>query len=307
MRVSKIYFFYNYLFIILHSLTGGIISEDFWGPSQKMLGDMKFLESLKLFDKDKIPPAVMKRIREKYISDRDFVPEKIKNVSMACEGFCRWVRAMEVYDRVAKIVAPKKIALAAAEAALASQMDKLNTKRTELQDILDKLQKLNDYFAEKSRDKKQLEDEIDSCEKKLLRAEQLIGGLGGEKTRWSQSAADLNLLLTNVVGDVLLAAGCVAYLGCFTTEYRVDIMENWNTVCCQREIPCSEKFSLALTLGVPMQIRNWSLCGLPIDNFSVENGIIVANARRWPLMIDPQSESYSEKRPSFLFICSNSL
>lgn len=76
---------------------------------------------------------------------------------------------MDVYDRVAKIVAPKKIALGAAEDELAQQMEKLNAKRAELQKIYDKLQKLNDFFAEKSREKKGLEDEIDNCEKKLNR------------------------------------------------------------------------------------------------------------------------------------------
>lgn len=134
-----------------------------------MLSDLKFLESLKTFDKDNIPPAIMKRIREKYISDRDFVPDKVKNVSTACEGLCKWIRAMDIYDRVARIVAPKKQALAAAEAELADQMEKLNAKRTELQVILDKLQRLNDFFAEKSKQKKNLEDEIDNCEKKLDR------------------------------------------------------------------------------------------------------------------------------------------
>lgn len=134
-----------------------------------MLGDMKFLESLKAFDKDNIPAANIKRIRDKYITDRDFVPEKIKSASTACEGLCRWVRAMDVYDKVAKIVAPKKLALSGAENELAQQMEKLNAKRAELQVILDKLQKLNDFFAEKSRQKKGLEDEIDNCEKKLNR------------------------------------------------------------------------------------------------------------------------------------------
>jgi dynein heavy chain len=71
-----------------------------------------------------------------YIPDRDFDPNIIKNVSTACEGLCKWVRAMEVYDRVIKIVAPKKANLAEAEAELAVQMDKLNEKRAQLQEVM---------------------------------------------------------------------------------------------------------------------------------------------------------------------------
>lgn len=268
----------------------GRMIDDYWAASQKMLGDMKFLESLKTFDKDNIPSAIMKKIREIYISDRDFVPEKIKAVSTACEGLCRWIRAMDVYDRVIKIVGPKKIALAAAEQDLSVQMEKLNSKKAELQEILDKLQALNDNFAEKSREKKRLEDEIDNCEKKLIRAEQLIGGLGGEKIRWSENAANLHKSLGNVVGDVLLGAGCIAYLGFFSTEFRNEILRGWNKLCLDKRLPCSEKFTLAHILGDAMQIRQNTICGLPSDNFSVENGIIVANSRRWCLMIDPQGQ-----------------
>ena len=45
----------------------GKMIEDFWGPSQKVLGDLKFLDSLKSYDKDNIPQAVMKKIRDKYV------------------------------------------------------------------------------------------------------------------------------------------------------------------------------------------------------------------------------------------------
>ena len=30
----------------------GKMAEDYWGPSKKMLSDMKFLDSLKTYDKD---------------------------------------------------------------------------------------------------------------------------------------------------------------------------------------------------------------------------------------------------------------
>ena len=58
--------------------------------------------------------------------------------------------------------------------------------------------------------------------------------------------------------------------------------------CNVKKIPCSESFSLNATLGSPVKIRAWNIAGLPVDSFSVDNGIIVDNARRWPLMIDPQ-------------------
>lgn len=68
-----------------------------------MLGDMKFLESLKEYDKDRIPAPIIKKIRDKYINNPEFDPAIIKNVSSACEGLCKWVRAVEVYDGVAKV------------------------------------------------------------------------------------------------------------------------------------------------------------------------------------------------------------
>jgi len=33
------------------------------------------------------------------------------------------------------------------------------------------------------------------------------------------------------------------------------------------------------------------VAGLPSDNLSVENGIIMFGSRRWPLMIDPQTQA----------------
>ncbi|XP_006876041.1 PREDICTED: dynein heavy chain 3, axonemal [Chrysochloris asiatica] len=269
----------------------GKMIEDFWGVSRKILGDLKFLESLKTYDKDNIPPTVMKRIRERFIDHPDFQPAVIKNVSSACEGLCKWVRAMEVYDRVAKVVAPKRERLKEAEGKLEAQMQKLNLKRAELKLVEDRLQALNDDFEEVNNKKNTLEENIEICSQKLIRAEKLISGLGGEKDRWTEAARQLGIRYVNLTGDVLVSSGTVAYLGAFTVDYRTRCQKQWLEQCTEKVIPGSNDFSLSNTLGDPVKIRAWQIAGLPIDSFSIDNGIIVSNSRRWALMIDPQGQA----------------
>ena len=144
---------------------------------------------------------------------------------------------------------------------------------------------------------------MDLCSKKLTRAEQLITGLGGEKTRWLAAAASLGTRFNNLTGDVLLSSGLIAYLGPFTSEYRAQATSDWVRQCVANSVPCSvavaedddaaaggeaKGFSLAAVLGDPILIRQWFIDGLPTDAFSVDNGVIIQSARRWPLMIDPQ-------------------
>jgi len=80
--------------------------DDFWESSKRMLNDPTFLEGLRTYDKDNIPPAIIAKIRP-YVENPEFEPAKIKQASTAAFGLCCWVRAMEAYDRVAKVVAPK--------------------------------------------------------------------------------------------------------------------------------------------------------------------------------------------------------
>lgn len=62
--------------------------------------------------------------------------------------------------------------------------------------------------------------QVDLCSKKLSRATQLIESLGGEKARWNEMALSLGVTYNNLIGDVLISSGVVAYLGSFTSKYR---------------------------------------------------------------------------------------
>lgn len=62
------------------------------------------------------------------------------------------------------------------------------------------------------------------CSEKLVRAEKLISGLGGERERWTKAAELLGKAFETIIGDVLLSSAVVAYLGAFTVEFRQVVM-----------------------------------------------------------------------------------
>jgi dynein heavy chain len=268
----------------------GAAFDDYWPASMKMVGESGFLKSLQEFDKDNMATPIVKKIAA-LLPHEDMQPERVQKVSSACFGIVQWVRAMETYDRVAKVVGPKKEELKEAEAGLAVVMEKLAVKEAALKEVQDKLDALLNQLAGLEAEQENLAYQVDLCEKKLTRAEQLIESLGGEKIRWTENAHQLGFDLENLTGDVVVASGLIAYLGVFTPDYRSGAVEQWTRQTKEFELPGSEVMSLEKCLGEPVKIRSWVIAGLPNDAFSIENGIIVDNSRRWPLAIDPQGQA----------------
>lgn len=94
----------------------------------------------------------------------------------------------------------------------------------------------------------------------------------------------MDYLLENVAGDVLLAAGYVAYLGPFTVssdsfatfnelrvtqtlnpglslqgEYRTSLVEEWLNGFKEQQVPHTAEPNLINTLGDRVKIRSWQV------------------------------------------------
>lgn len=82
----------------------------------------------------------------------------------------------------------------------------------------------------------------------------MIAGLGGEKSRWTVAAERLGQEYVQLTGDVLLAAAQIAYLGAFTSTYRIECLRQWVRMCAAKGVPCSEKFKLAAVLADPVKV-----------------------------------------------------
>lgn len=180
-----------------------------------------------------------------------------------------------------QIVGPKKLKLKDAEEMLSETMSMLKSKQEELATAEQKLRDLEQQLDEMKARKKELELQVEACATKLQRAEQLIGGLGGEKSRWQEIADDLQRAHDNLCGDILICSAVIAYLGPFTSTFRSSCIADWVRFVSSRGVACTTEFDIGAVLGSPMVIREWHMNGLPFDDFSVENAAIIHNSFKW--------------------------
>ncbi|KAF6767889.1 hypothetical protein AHF37_10390 [Paragonimus kellicotti] len=139
-------------------------------------------------------------------------------------------------------------------------------------------------------DKQRLADEADGCRRKMGNASALIGGLAGERVRWTEASQLFDEQTNRLVGDVLLATGFLSYNGPFNQDFRKLLNQYWRKELIQNKIPFSDDLNCITMLVDNATLSEWNVQGLPTDELSVQNGLIVTRATRYPLLIDPQGQ-----------------
>jgi dynein heavy chain len=195
------------------------------------------------------------------------------------------------YYHVNMEVAPKRAALAQAEGELVVVEAKLKETRAGLKAVEDRVAELEYNYDTAVQKQTDLQNQVKVTEVKLERANRLINGLAGEKSRWKENVGFLEHQEGYIVGDTLVAAGSVAYMGPFMAEFRKDLLKTWTEELDRKGVQHGEDVTVTHTTGDPVVIQQWHLYGLPSDPLSVENGIILFNSSRWPLCIDPQGQA----------------
>eukprot|EP01135_Chromosphaera_perkinsii_P012097 Nk52_evm35s2579 gene=Nk52_evmTU35s2579 len=261
-----------------------------WASAKTVLNDPQLLKKMIEFDKDKIPESTIKKL-EKYVQNPDFTPENVAKVSSACKSMCMWIHAIVLYSHVNKTVAPKRARLEEAETSLAATMAKLEAKQSELSKVEATLAKLEADFQASINEKKSLQDKMQQTSNRLVMASKLTTALADEQVRWTENVAIFEEQIKDLIGSTLIASACIAYYGAFTVTYRQELVQTWVENCKTLEIRVADNVDLISVCGDPVLIREWNIFGLPADNLSTENGILVNRGRRWPLMIDPQGQA----------------
>lgn len=112
---------------------------------------------------------------------------------------------------------------------------------------------------------------------------------------------------------MLICTGFLSYQGPFNQDFRNLLSREWQKLLKDRKIPFSSSINIVdyltdattvyfffyfhlkhkyqpFKLSFLIKIGEWRLQGLPNDDLSVQNAIIVTKASRYPLLIDPQGQ-----------------
>ncbi|KAI4494191.1 hypothetical protein M0802_009060 [Mischocyttarus mexicanus] len=261
-----------------------------WPTAKLVLSDIHFLDRLIAYPKDDISDKLLENLKQ-YVNHPDFKPELVAKQSKVCRSMCVWVRAMDAYAKIYRVVEPKRQRLKEAQNELWSIESLLAEKQKELADVERKIQLLQKQYDAAVNNLNHLENEMALAEARLNRSGRLTSALSDEKQRWQSMTEEFDKQILNITGDTLIASGVLAYLGAFTNIYREELMVIWISRSRDLNIKITPNYNLINILADPYEISLWNMHGLPRDQISTENAIIVMQANRWPLMIDPQEQA----------------
>jgi dynein heavy chain len=261
-----------------------------WAAAKKMMGNVgQFLDSLIAFDKDNVDEPLVAACEDKFLSDPAFEVENIRSKSGAAAGLCGWCINICLYFRIYQMVAPKRAMLAEANAKLDGANGKLSGIRARLAELDAQLQVLTDQFETATAEKNGAIAQAEKTQAKADLATRLVNGLSSEGVRWAQTIQDFEKEERTLIGDVMLASAFVSYIGSFTAAYRSELVDvKWLPDMTERQIPMTPGVTPIQVLTNEAEKAQWSNELLPSDSVSTENGAIICNSARWPLMIDPQ-------------------
>ena len=244
---------------------------------------------------------LVKTDRNQLVSDRQkfdkfeeltkSIPTDLSGKNVATESLRKYVSAVGSYIKALKAVMPTLEEIENLKKMLAN----LNKEREDLEYKLNlakqkeakMIEERENYLA----NLKEVEEVLAVLEQRNERAGDLVKGLGNSKESWTKNRENLIVEEKKVEGNVMLSVAFLNYFGSFPAEYREKLKEVMKNEVLRSKVAYSSDWDFVGYVGDPVEILDWSFKGLPSDQYSQENGVIVKSTVRWPLMIDPQNQA----------------
>ncbi|KAF1521633.1 Cytoplasmic dynein 2 heavy chain 1, partial [Eudyptes sclateri] len=258
------------------------IFDTSWVSMKSFLAKRGVREDIATFDARSIPKEIRESVEELLSKNRtSFDPKNAKRASAAAAPLAAWVNANVQYSHVLERIQP----LEKEKAGLEANLKKTEDRKQKLEDLLNsvgqKVLELKDKFQSRTTEAAKLEAELSKAQKTLKAAEVLINQLDREHKRWSTQVSEITDELATLPKRAQLAAAFITYLSAAPEDQRKTSLDEWT------KSAGLEKFDLRRFLCTESEELVWKSEGLPSDDLSIENALVILQSKVCPFLIDP--------------------
>jgi dynein heavy chain 2 len=313
--------------VAVHILSGVLLlmgnRDTSWASMRTMLGRRGVINDILQYDASAITPKTLAAAEE--IVDEhseSFRKEAAERASSAVAPLAVWVKANIMFARVLQKVRPLQDQLDEATAVLKRSERELNVHETELGKLDATVAALKADFATRTREAEELKLALERTKETLEKASTLLGKLGGEQTRWAAESDKLQSVVSTLPQRVVLAAGFSTYLGRWPEDVRAHYSAAWENMGGDggggggsggggrggggskyddddggygsdgggSGAGGRSPFRFTHLLSSESELLLWKTEGLPTDELSQQNAIVILhNKQRPPFIVDPSS------------------
>jgi dynein heavy chain 1 len=196
-----------------------------------------FIRNIFDFNVNTLDPALRSRVQKRYMEDPNFTRAIVARASPACASLFDWVESSLSYASIKDEVQPLQDRVAALSREQAVQQQKMS-ELTKLQtDLNARIEQYKTDYSRLMAEVARINAEMANVEKKVTRSKRLLTNLSAENSRWEDDSKNFQTQIATVVGDCLLSAAFLAYIGYFNQTYRVKLVEQWQERLEQVRVP----------------------------------------------------------------------
>ena len=257
-----------------------------WGSMRSFLARRGIKEEIQSFDARRITPDIRENVKELLDKNQaSFDLVNARRASAAAAPLASWVKANITYSYVLEKIGP----LEREQAHLQENLAKSEAKLVKLGKVLSVLDKkvadMRLRFEQTTTEAAKLKLDVEREAEIISAAENLVGKLEGEHKRWADGVSELNREIKQLPKQALLAAAFITYLSQAPEDERLDKLAAW---CDSIGL---KSFNLCKFLSTESEQLVWKGEGLPADNLSVENALVILHGQLCPLFIDPSQRA----------------
>lgn len=262
-----------------------------WAAISAIVRRDDFVYSIQHFDTAKVDANLCRRLERDYLSREDFTFEVVNRANKAMGPLALWVIAQVKYATILDRIEPLRQEVDELEYQAHTTKEQAKLVQETLEKLEGSIATYKDEYAGLISETQAIKLEMARVQEKVDRSSTLLASLSQEESRWGRDSEEFAQEMTTLIGDALLSAGFLTYLGYFDQRHRKSLWSEMLEHLIASNISAKPDLALPEYLATADDRAKWIAAGLPVDDLATENAMMLQRFNRYPLLIDPTGQA----------------